>query len=284
MGVIYKSFIDKVVFDCPLSVITYDIILLLGAEKRMKCPKCGKILPENINSKIKFCIYCGEELFEEGEKYTIQINVIGARSDGMGPMLVFVDDKEMFETKIMDNIYIQVPAGFHEFKFRKGIRSKSISLLINSNFMIRATFNTLSGLIDTKITMVTEDLINSGTVEVPDFTKVPIAKPAVVSFDGAKTFDVMLGDDDPEFDFNTASGLTEGILRVFSNRLEFISEGQYKKETLNYENIVGIRRKMGSVDIQCEGNVHKIYSIPKDIYNDVLAYLTNRISEVKNTK
>ena len=28
--------------------------------------------------------------------------------------------------------------------------------------------------------------------------------------------------------------------------------------------------------------MHKVYSIPKDIYNEVLAFLTNRISEVQD--
>lgn len=32
------------------------------------------------------------------------------------------------------------------------------------------------------------------------------------------------------------------------------------------------------IDILCDGNIHKIYSIPKDIYNEVMSFLNNRHS------
>ena len=114
-------------------------------------------------------------------------------------------------------------------KFRQKIRSKTISLPVNSDYVIRPYFNSLSGLIETNVQQV----------------KISDAE------HGGKG--------------------RAGIMIT-------------KKEVLQYKEIVSVRRKMGSLDIECAGNVHKVYSIPKDIYNEVMAFLTNRISEVQETQ
>lgn len=250
----------------------------------MNCPNCGKSLPDGLNNKIKFCPICGERLFEEGRKHIIEIFVVGNRDELSGSMLVFVDDREMYETKVMDSIFLSVESGFHTLKFRQKIRSKSITLLVNCDYNIKANYNSLSGLIETSVTKLSDEPGSNPGATRPDFSGVKIANPAMVSNDGERSFDVLLGDDDPEYEIKATSGLKEGTLRIFSERLEFSPGDQFKKEVLQYVNVVGIGRKMGSVDIQLAGNVHKIYSIPKDTYNEVLAYLTNRIGEVKSKK
>jgi predicted nucleic acid-binding Zn-ribbon protein len=249
----------------------------------MNCPKCGERLPDGISTKLKFCPVCGDRLFEDGEKYIVQIFVTGNREEKSGGMLVFVDDREMYETKVMDSIYISLSAGFHSLKFRQKIRSKSITLLVNCDYSIKASYNTLSSLIETSVTKIEDKAGAGGVVEHVDFSKATIATPSMVSSD-ERAFDVMLGEDDPEFEMNATSGLVEGELKIFSERLEFSPKGQFKKEVINYVNVDKIRKKMGSIDVELGGNVHKIYSIPKDIYNEVLAYLTNKISEVKRKK
>ena len=247
----------------------------------MICPKCGKKLPSGINMNISFCPLCGERLFEEGKQYLIEIQCVGQREGDNAVMMVFVDDSQMYEAKAGDSIYIAVGAGFHTLKFRQKIRSKTITLLVASNYLIRPYFNTLSGLIETNVTTVEN---TSEGLSRKDIAGKKITKPVMVSEDGKKTFDVMLGDDDPEYEFKATCGFKEGVLRLYSERCEFSPEDKLKKEVLQYKNIVAVKRKMGSIDIQCAGNVHKVYSIPKDIYNEVMAFLTNRISEVQSTQ
>ena len=53
------------------------------------------------------------------------------------------------------------------------------------------------------------------------------------------------------------------------------------KEVVDYKNVISVKKKMGTIDILCDGNVHKIYSIPKDIYNEVMSFLSNRIEDVR---
>jgi hypothetical protein len=244
----------------------------------MICPKCKKALPQNMNMNIRFCPLCGEELFAKGKSYIIEIQCVGQRGSDDAVMMVFVDDRQMYEAKAGESIYIALNAGFHSLKFRQKIRSKTISLPVNSDYVIRPYFNSLSGLIETNVQQVKiSDAEHGGKGR----TGIMITKPVMESTDGKKTFDVMLGDDDPEYEFNATSGFKEGVLRLFSERCEFSPEDKFKKEVLQYKEIVSVRRKMGSLDIECAGNVHKVYSIPKDIYNEVMAFLTNRISEVQ---
>jgi hypothetical protein len=196
-------------------------------------------------------------------------------------MMVFVDERNMYEVAPGDSICFALDAGFHTIKFRYKIRSKTITILAASSYAIRTYYNTLSGLIETTVSMV-ED--SEEGISPQELDKRALTSPVMVSEDGQKTFDILLGDDDPEYEIKVTSGLKEGILRLFSERLEFSPVNDLKKEIVNYKNIVSVRKKMGSIDVQCDGNVHKVYSIPKDIYNEVMAFLTNRISEVQSRK
>ncbi len=244
----------------------------------MNCPKCGKRLPDNMSMNIRFCPLCGEKLFDEGKKYLIEIQCTGQRSGENDVMMVFVDDMHMYEVRPGENICFAVEAGFHSIKFRYKIRSRSISLLVANSYSIRTYFNTLSGLIETNVNIVE----NSGAgLSTGELAQKKLTKPVMVSEDGKRSFDVMLGDDDPEYEIKVTSGLKEGVLRIYSERLEFSPSDELKKEIISYKNVTAVKRKMGSIDVQCEGNVHKVYSIPKDIYNEVLAFLTNRVGEVQ---
>ncbi|WP_022765106.1 hypothetical protein [Butyrivibrio sp. XPD2006] len=246
----------------------------------MICPKCGKPLPGDMNMSIRFCPLCGERLFDAGKKYLIEIQCVGQREGDNAVMMVFIDDRQMYEAKAGDSIYIAVEAGFHSIKFRQKIRSRIITLLVNCNYVLKPYFNSLSGLIETNVNKVEG---SSGGMTPKSLGDKKITNPVMVTEEGEKAFDILLGDDDPEYEFRATSGLKEGILRVYSERCEFSTEGQFKKEVVQYKNVVSVKRKMGSLDIECAGNVHKVYSIPKDIYNEVMAFLTNRISEVQGT-
>jgi hypothetical protein len=193
-------------------------------------------------------------------------------------MKMFVDDKQLYELTPGDNICIMLDAGFHTFKFRQKIRNKSIDLLVNAGFVVKAYYNTLSGLIETNVTRIPG--AREG-VNLNEIKNLHLAMPIMESSNGQKDFDLALGEDDPEYEIKVTTGLLEGVLKIFSERCEFSTEGNYKKEVTNYKNVVEVKKKMGSIDIVCDGNVHKVYSIPKDIYNEVLAFLNNRISAVK---
>ncbi len=247
----------------------------------MICPKCGRQLPDNISRMISFCPLCGDKLFEAGRKYLVEIQCAGQRNGDFTNMMVFVDERNMYEVAPGDSICFALDAGFHTIKFRYKIRSKTITILAASSYAIRTYYNTLSGLIETTVSMV-ED--SEEGISPQELDKRALTSPVMVSEDGQKTFDILLGDDDPEYEIKVTSGLKEGILRLFSERLEFSPVNDLKKEIVNYKNIVSVRKKMGSIDVQCDGNVHKVYSIPKDIYNEVMAFLTNRISEVQSRK
>ncbi len=243
----------------------------------MNCPKCGEELPNQLSSKLKFCPVCGAPLFKVGKHYLIEVVCTGPRSDAENPMMIFVDDRIMYEVHPTETIVFPVPAGFHVLKFRQKIRDKVVSLLVTSNYTIRAYFNTLSGLIETNVSRV-EDTEEG--LDPVDLATRHVTAPVMVSEDGKRSFDVLLGDDDPEYEIKVTSGLLEGMLRIFSERCEFSASCKFKKEVTHYKDVIAVKKKMGTIDLVCEGNVHKVYSIPKDIYNDVLSYLNNRVEEV----
>ena len=244
----------------------------------MNCPKCGKPLPEKLSLRMNFCPLCGEKLFEEGKKYLMEIQCAGQRQGERDVMMVFVDDRSFYEVKPSESICIALDAGFHTIKFKHKIRNKTINLLITSSYVIKVYYNTLSGLIETNINVVedSQDGIDAQTLAHRDLTT-----PVMVSEDGRRTFDIMLGEDDPEYEVKVTSGLDEGILRIYAERCEFTPSTRHKKVVTSYKDVVSVKKKMGSIDIICDGNVHKVYSIPKDIYNEVLAFLTNKVSEAR---
>ncbi len=244
----------------------------------MICPKCGKSLPEKINMKITFCPMCGERLFEVGRKYIIEIQCAGQRTSDGDTMKMFVDDKQLYEIIPGESICVLLNSGYHTLKFRHKIRNKSIDLLVNSSYLIKTYYNSLSGLIETSILKVEE---SEGGIDPAELKGKQVAVPIMESEDGTRSFDVILGEDDPDYEIKVTSGLREGTLRLYSERCEFSIEGNFKNEITSYKDIAEVKKKMGSIDIVCDGNVHKVYSIPKDTYNEVLAYLTNRISAVK---
>lgn len=244
----------------------------------MNCPKCGKQLPENMNIRMNFCPACGDKLFVAGRKYLIEIQCVGQRESENSAMMVFLDDRHLYEALPGETICFAVEAGFHTLKFRQKIRSKTINLLVTSSYVLKAYYNTLSGLIETSVGIVDD---SEKGIDPKELAKKELTSPVMISEDGQRTFDIMLGDDDPEYEIKVTSGLKEGILRLYSERCEFSPSSSYAKEVTHYKNVLAVRKKMGSLDIQCEGNVHKVYSIPKDIYNEVMAFLTNRISEVQ---
>ncbi len=240
----------------------------------MNCPNCKKVLPDNVNTKINFCPYCGGKLYEDGKDFLIEVICTGQRNLSGGTMMLFVDDTSFYEVEPGNTIYFPVRAGFHTLKFKHKIRNKSIQLLVGANYSIKVYFNSLSGLIETNVTEVDEKQYD--TV----FGNVKITQPVMVTNEGQKGFDIMLGEDEPEYELSVTTGLKEGILRLYAERCEFSSKKDFKKEIVQYKDVVEVKRKMGSVDLVCVGNVHKVYSIPKDIYNEVMAFLTNRIEEV----
>ncbi len=247
----------------------------------MNCPKCGEQLPSNLSTKIRFCPICGEALFDAGKHYLIEIQCTGQRDNSDAVMMVFLDDRQLYEGRQGEPICFSVSAGFHVIKFRHKIRNKVISLLVNANYNIRAYYNTLSGLIETNVNRVEGSEKGMDPIEI---ARKNITSPVMVSEDGQRSFDVMLGEDDPEYEIKVTSGLQEGILKLFSERCEFTPSGHFKKEVIQYREVLEVKKKMGSIDMLCEGNVHKVYSIPKDIYNEVLAFLNNRIEAVSSRK
>lgn len=240
----------------------------------MNCPNCKKVLADNVNTKINFCPFCGGKLYEDGKDFLIEVICTGQRSLSGGTMMLFVDDTSFYEVEPGNTIYFPVRAGFHTFKFKHKIRNKAIQLLVGADYSIRVYFNSLSGLIETNVTEVDEKQHDAA------FGNVKITPPVMVTSEGQKGFDIMLGEDDPEYEISVTSGLKEGILRLYAERCEFSSQKDFKKEIVQYKDVVEARKKMGAVDLVCAGNVHKVYSIPKDIYNEVMAFLTNRIEEV----
>ncbi len=244
----------------------------------MRCPNCGEQLPKSITARMSFCPMCGSKLFEKGRKYLIEVICTGQRDIEGAMMMVFVDDKELYEIIPGDSICFAVDAGIHTLKFRYKIRSKSINILVTSNYSIKTYYNSLSSLIENSVIQVPNS--ERGITE-EELDKKSLSVPVMVSSDGKRTFEIMLGDDDPEYEIRVSSGFKEGILRLYSERCEFSHEDQFKKDVTYYKNIVAVKKKMGAIDMQCDGNVHKVYSIPKDIYNEVMAFLNNRIQDMR---
>ena len=79
----------------------------------MNCPKCGKVLPEGVNVKINFCPLCGERLYEDGKKYLIQVQSNISR-DSADKMLMFVDDRDLYDIKPLKTVHVAVDAGFQD--------------------------------------------------------------------------------------------------------------------------------------------------------------------------
>ena len=240
----------------------------------MNCPNCRKILPDRVNNKINFCPFCGGKLYEDGKEYLVEVSCTGQRNLSGGTMMLFVDDTIYYEVDPGDKIYFTARAGFHSFKFRHKIRSKTIQLLLTANYSIKVYYNTLSGLIETNVSEVDEKQYDSV------FGEAALTPPVMVSSDGQRGFDIMLGEDEPEYEISVTSGFKEGILRIYAERCEFSSEKDFKKEVVYLKDVLAVKKKMGSIDFVCAGNVHKVYSIPKDIYNEVMAFLNNRIEEI----
>ena len=193
-------------------------------------------------------------------------------------MMVFVDEKQLYEVKAGETICFAVKAGFHALKFRQKIRSKNITLLVNSGYAIKATYNTVSGLIETSVVKFDDDDEEASERRVRE---ADLTVPVMVSETGARGFDSVLGVDDPEFEVKATEGLKEGVLSIYSERFEFMGKSDMAKEVVDYKNVISVKKKMGTIDILCDGNVHKIYSIPKDIYNEVMSFLSNRIEDVR---
>ena len=235
----------------------------------MHCPKCNGVLPEKISKKLNFCPICGARLFGEND-YMVEVSFAGQRNFDVEKMRLFLDESIYYEVSPGEKIVFVAKAGFHSLQFRYKIRSKTINILLSSDFSIKTHYNTLSSLIETTVGEVDQE--NYDEV----FGDVELSVPVVIEKEG---LDAAIGQDVPEYSFNVTSGLKEGILRLYPERLEFESAIDFKKEILQYKDAISVRKKMGSIDITCDGNVHKIYSIPKDIYNEVLAFLNNRIEE-----
>ena len=243
----------------------------------MICPNCKQQLPDNVNLRINFCPLCGKKLFEDGKNYLIRITCVGHRSFDGNVMMVFLDERQLYEVKAGESICFSAPAGFHMLKFRQKIRSKTITLLVNATYDIKVSYNSVSGLIETNTVRIEDD----DEVSLAQIKHCDITQPVMVSETGARGFDSLLGVDEPDFEMNASEGFKEGVLSIFSERLEFKGKTDLVKDVIEYKNIVSVKKKMGTIDIQCEGNVHKIYSIPKDIYNDVMSFLNNKIEEIR---
>ena len=237
------------------------------------------MLPDNINIRINFCPLCGEKIFDEGRKYLMEIQCTGQRDDEERPMMVFLDDRQMYEVKPGDNICFPCSAGFHNLKFKYKIRSRAISLLVSSGFVIKTSFNSVSGLIETNISKVPN---TSGGLSDEELSEKNLTQPVMVSPDGRRSFDILLGEDEPSFEFKSSSGLSHGTMRIYAERCEFSQEGQIKKDITGYKSVSAVKKRMGAIELQLDGNVRKVYSIPKDIYNEVLSYLTNRVETVRS--
>ena len=242
----------------------------------MKCPSCGKALPEKMNIQMHYCPMCGASLFEDGKRYLIEIQFSVVHSADFGGMLVFLDEKELYEVPVSKSICFSVEAGFHTLKFRYGIRDKVINLEVTSGYVIGMYYNQMSGLLETNILKADD---SSEGLSADELEGMKLTDPIMVSGDKKAYFEAALGEDRPEYETRATSGLKEGTLRLFSDRVEFEGKNEFKKDSYIYTDIVAVKKKMGSIDVECEGNVHKVYSIPKDIYNEVLVYLTNKANE-----
>ncbi len=244
----------------------------------MNCPSCGKQLPDKPNIVMNYCPMCGDKLYDPGIKYLMEIQFAGQRDAESTVMMIYVDERQFFKVIPGENICFALEAGFHTIKFRYKIRTKVISFLVTSSYVIKTYYNSLSGLIETNINIV-ED--SSGGIDAETLAEKELTQPVLESENGERAFDIMLGQDEPEYEMKVTSGLKEGMLRLYYERIEFTAWSDRKVDVVPYRQIVAVRKKMGAIDVECAGNVHKVYSIPKDIYNEILAFLTNKVSEAR---
>lgn len=244
----------------------------------MRCHNCKQILDDKISSKLNFCPLCGTRLFDESKTFFVTIYSVGQRENVAGDMLIFVDERILYEATPGNGVFFNINGGFHTIKFRTGVRTKVIQILIDSDFEIRAYFNSLTSLIETNV----NPLEGTGAGHTPkEIAAEQFTEPKMVSDIGEKGFQMILGEEEPDYDVEATSGLMVGKLKIYGDRMEFSPDRINKTDVTDFIKIVGVRRKMGAIDVQCEGNVHKIYSIPKDTYNEIMVYLTNRIQEIR---
>ena len=269
---------DGIIIDEEsLEEVVYKPSLIEEKNKYMRCPSCKQVLNDKISAKLNFCPLCGTKLYYEDRNYLLHIYSVGQRDNSASALIVFIDERLMYEVKPGDGLMIPLNGGFHSLKFRCGVRTKAIQIIFDSDFEIKAYFNTLTGLIETSILPI------DGTQEAhtsEEVAQMEIAQPIMVSEAGERGFDTLLGVDEPDYSMRATSGFLEGVLRLYSDRMEFSPDGNTRDEVTDYIKIVDVKKKMGAIDVECAGNVHKVYSIPKDIYNEVIVYLTNRIKEV----
>ena len=244
----------------------------------MRCNNCKQILNDKISSRLNFCPLCGNRLFDENKQFLVRIFSVGQRENSASDMLIFVDERILYEAKPGDGVLFCINGGFHTFKFRCGVRTKVIQVLLDSDFEVKAYYNTLTGLIETSVVPVEGTSFGHTSQEID---AEELSQPIMVSETGEKGFQILLGEEEPNYDIVATSGLLEGKLKIFGDRMEFSPNSMNKPDITDFIKIVAVKRKMGAIDVQCEGNVHKIYSIPKDIYNEVMVYLTNRIEEIR---
>ncbi len=236
----------------------------------MNCPKCKGIIPDNGPEQLNYCPFCGVKLFDTDNEYLIEVTNIGHRNLDRA-MILLVDEIAIYELRPEESIYFSIKGGYHVLKFRYDIRSKPIQIMVSSNYTIRVNYNSLSSLIETAVSAIDnesfKDMIKNSRRAVPvlDAGKLGSREAA------------LLGEDGPEVEMRVSTGLKEGLLRIYADRMEFSADNELKRDITNYTDVLSVSKKLGSIDIRCDGNVHKIYSIPKDIYNDVMAFLNNRI-------
>lgn len=239
----------------------------------MKCPKCGARLKSNMN----FCPFCGGKMFEQGTEYLIKISCQGPRDDEKTVMKVFLDDEKLYEVKPGESICFSAKAGYHVIKFRHKIRSKTIQLQLQSNFLIKTYYNTITGLIETNVNGI-EDMADPDNKKT--FAGEPLSEPVLTKAN--KKWEITSIDKDgPDYEIKASSGFKEGTLYLFAERCEFKCESDFKVDVTEYKNVLKVTRKLGSVAFECAGKIHKVYSIPKESYNEIMAYLTNHVEAIK---
>ncbi|WP_026516627.1 zinc ribbon domain-containing protein [Butyrivibrio sp. MC2021] len=238
----------------------------------MKCPKCGGLIKEKMN----FCPFCGKKVFEQGLEYLVKITCLGQRDEERSAMKIFVDDDKLYEVKPGETICFAAKSGYHTFKFRHKIRNKTIQIQLLSNYIIKTYYNTLTGLIETNVTGIDDMEDPEAKAEFDDIT---LTDPVLTS-ENRKWEITSIDNDGPDYEIKASSGFKEGTLSLFAERCEFRSDNDMKIDVTEYKNVIKITKKLGSVAFECGGKIHKVYSIPKDTYNEVLAYLTNHIEAI----
>ena len=242
----------------------------------MICPNCGNSLPEKLNMQVQYCPMCGGRFYDTGKKYLIEIQFLSFSDSDSQKMFVLLDEEKLYEVKCGDTICFAVSPGKHSINFRYLIRNKSITILVTCGYAIGVSYNTGSGLIETNISKVENSAEGITEEELKDKK---LTDPVMITGADFKDIETMLGEEEPDYVLEATTGFKEGRLCLYSEKMEFTPVKDFKKESLSYNDIVAVKKKMGAIDVECVGNVHKVYSIPKEIYNEVLAYLNNRIAD-----